>query len=80
MLPVKVDLAIFSPVIIVCGFMLSYKWDFSSSIIMPYFGKSSHIYAAIPADSESSTSEQFKGLMTHMCLMIQFTKNLGGMV
>ena len=38
------------------------------------------IYAAILADSESSTSEQFKGLMAHMCLMIQLAKDLGGMV
>ena len=35
------------------------------------------IYAAILADSVSSTSEQFKGLMAHMCLMIQFLRILG---
>ena len=48
MLPVKADLAICSPVIGVSeqswnmAFMLSYKLDFSSCVIMPGFGKSSH--------------------------------------
>ena len=43
-------------------------------------GSGFSIYAAILADSVSSTSEQFKDLMAHMCLMIQFIKNLGSMV
>ena len=38
------------------------------------------VYAASLADSESSNSDQFKGLMAHMYLMIQLAKDLGGTV
>ena len=51
MLPVKADLAICSPVIGVpqsVAFMLSYKLNFCSSIIMPGFGKSSHKWLLFP--------------------------------
>lgn len=38
------------------------------------------IYAASLAASESSNSDQFKGLMAHMFLMIQLAKDLGGTI
>ena len=38
------------------------------------------VYAASLAASESSNSDQFKGLMAHMYLMIQLAKDLRGMV
>ena len=38
------------------------------------------VYAASLAASESSNSDQFKGLMAHMYLMIRLAKDVGGMV
>ena len=38
------------------------------------------IYAAALAASDKSSSAQFKGLMAHMYLMIQLSKDLGGTV